>query len=135
GARPHESRECGWVPDGYRAGQTEAAEVRAALAAHPARRVPCHCDPLCENFLDTGSRMWIVDWEYAGNNDPMWDLGDVSVEAGFGPDQDAALMAAYFDGRPPADRVGRMVMYKAMFDLLSTLWGAMQHANASPVGA
>jgi thiamine kinase-like enzyme len=33
----------------------------------------CHCDPLCENFLDTGTRMWIVDWEYSGMNDPMWD--------------------------------------------------------------
>ena len=95
--------------------------------------MPCHCDPLAENFLDTGERMWIVDWEYAGNNDPMWDLGDVSVEAGFGPHQDAALLEAYFGGRPPADQVGRMVMYKAMCDLLWTLWGAIQHANANPV--
>lgn len=126
-------RKDAWVPDGYRAVQKEAEAVRAALAAHPAPRVPCHCDPLCENFLDTGSRMWIVDWEYAGNNDPMWDLGDVSVEADFGPEQDAVLMEAYFDGHPPADQVGRMVMYKAMCDLLWTLWGAIQHANQNPV--
>lgn len=126
-------RKQAWVPDGYRAVQKEAEAVRAALAAHPAPRVPCHCDPLAENFLDTGTRMWIVDWEYAGNNDPMWDLGDVSVEAGFGPDQDAAMLEAYFGGTPPADRHGRMVMYKAMCDLLWTLWGAIQHANDNPV--
>jgi thiamine kinase-like enzyme len=126
-------RKDAWVPDGYRAVQKEAEAVRAALAVHPATRVACHCDPLCENFLDTGERMWIVDWEYSGNNDPMWDLGDVSVEAGFGPDQDAALMEAYFGGKPPADQVGRMVMYKAMCDLLWTLWGAIQHANQNPV--
>lgn len=127
------NRKEAWVPDGYRAVQTEAEAVRAALAARPARRVPCHCDPLAENFLDTGSRMWIVDWEYAGNNDPMWDLGDVSVEAGFGPDQDAALLESYFDGAPPADQAGRVVLYKAMCDLLWTLWGAIQHANQNPV--
>lgn len=127
------NRKQAWVPDGYRAVQKGAERVRAALARHPARRVPCHCDPLCENFLDTGERMWIVDWEYAGNNDPMWDLGDLSVEAGFGPDQDAALLEAYFGGRPPADQHGRMVMYKAMCDLLWTLWGAIQHANENPV--
>lgn len=126
------NRKEAWVPEGYRAVQKEAERVRAALAKRPAQRVPCHCDPLCENFLDTGERMWIVDWEYAGNNDPMWDLGDLSVEAGFGPDQDAALLEAYFDGRPPADQAGRMVMYKAMCDLLWTLWGAIQHANNNP---
>ncbi len=126
------NRKSAWVPDGYRAVQQEAEAVRAALAVHPAARVPSHCDPLAENFLDTGARMWIVDWEYAGNNDAMWDLGDVSVEAEFGPDQDAALMEAYFGGRPPADQAGRMVMYKAMCDLLWTLWGAIQHANDNP---
>jgi thiamine kinase-like enzyme len=127
------NRKQAWVPDGYRAVQREAEAVRAALAVHPAARVPCHCDPLAENFLDTGTRMWIVEWEYAGNNDPMWDLGDVSVEAGFGAEQDAALLEAYFGGKPPAHQTGRMVMYKAMSDLLWTLWGAIQHANENPV--
>lgn len=121
------------IPDGYAAVQKEAEAVRAALAANPAPIVASHCDPLAENFLDTGERMVIVDWEYAGNNDPMWDLGDLSVEAEFNDDQDAALMIAYFDGAPPADQVGRMVMYKAMCDLLWTLWGAIQHANDNPV--
>jgi thiamine kinase-like enzyme len=121
------------IPDGYVAVQKEAEAVRAALGARPAALRPCHCDPLAENFLDTGARIFIIDWEYAGNNDPMWDLGDVSVEAGFGPEQDAALLQAYFAGRPPAAQVGRMVMYKAMCDLLWTLWGAIQVANENPV--
>lgn len=120
------------VPDGYAEVKREADSVRKALAAHPARLAPCHCDPLAENFLDTGERMWIVDWEYSGNNDPMWDLGDLSVEAEFGPEQDEAMMHAYFDGPPPADQLGRMVLYKAMCDLLWTLWGVIQHANGNP---
>jgi thiamine kinase-like enzyme len=121
------------IPDGYADVQREAEAVRAALQARPAALKPCHCDPLAENFLDTGTRIFIIDWEYAGNNDPMWDLGDVSVEAGFGPEQDAALAEAYFDGRPPAAQVGRMVMYKAMCDLLWTLWGVIQVVNENPV--
>lgn len=121
------------IPDGYADVQREAEAVRTALNARPAALRPCHCDPLAENFLDTGARTFIIDWEYAGNNDPMWDLGDVSVEAGFGPDQDAALLEAYFAGRPPPAQVGRMVMYKAMCDLLWTLWGAIQVANENPV--
>ncbi|HWA18699.1 MAG TPA: choline/ethanolamine kinase family protein [Devosia sp.] len=120
------------LPDGYHATLSEAETIRAALAAHPLPIVACHCDPLSENFLDTGTRMWIVDWEYSGMNDPMWDLGDLSVEAEFGPAQDAELVAGYF-GRPPTpSELGRMVIYKAMCDLLWTLWGLIQLANANP---
>jgi thiamine kinase-like enzyme len=120
------------LPDGYHAAVAEAEAVRAALDAHPAKLAPCHCDPLCENFLDTGERMWIVDWEYSGMNDPLWDLGDLSVEGEFGPEEDAELLAAYFGGPPPAAARGRMVAYKAMCDLLWTLWGLIQHANDNP---
>jgi thiamine kinase-like enzyme len=120
------------LPDGYHDVKREAEAVRKALNAHPLPVVPCHCDPLAENFLDTGRQMYVIDWEYAGNNDPMWDLGDVSVEAAFGPEQDEALLLAYFGGAPSAGDRGRMVLYKAMCDLLWTLWGIIQHVNKNP---
>jgi thiamine kinase-like enzyme len=120
------------LPDGYHTVKAEAEKVRAALSVRPLPIKPCHCDPLAENFLDTGQRIYVIDWEYAGNNDPMWDLGDLSVEAGFGPAQDEALLAPYFDGIVPAADRGRMVLYKAMCDLLWTLWGIIQHVNGNP---
>jgi thiamine kinase-like enzyme len=121
------------LPVGYHDVVAEAdGTVRAALAAHPLPLAPCHCDPLCENFLDTGARMWIVDWEYSGMNDPMWDLGDLSVEGGFDKAQEDEMLRAYFGGAPsPGDR-GRVVIYKAMCDLLWTLWGLIQLANGNP---
>lgn len=121
------------LPPGYHDVVCEAAVVREALAAHPIQLAACHCDPLCENFLDTGERMWIVDWEYSGMNDPLWDLGDLSVEGGFYAAQDEEMMRAYFGGEAkPAER-GRIVIYKAMCDLLWTLWGLIQLANNNPV--
>lgn len=120
------------LPDGYTDLEGRADATRRALEATARPLVPSHCDPLCENFLDTGSRMYVIDYEYSGNNDPMWDLGDLSVEGGFNPDQDAALLAAYFGGEPPAHEVGRMVAYKALCDLLWTLWGVIQHVNDNP---
>ncbi|MCY1127514.1 phosphotransferase family protein [Frigidibacter sp. RF13] len=120
------------LPDGYHDVVAEASAVRDALAAHPLPLAPCHCDPLCENFLDTGSRMWIVDWEYSGMNDPMWDLGDLSVEGGFDAGQDEEMLVAYFGGAVLAADRGRMVIYKAMCDLLWTLWGLIQLANNNP---
>lgn len=120
------------LPDGYHAVVKEAEGIKQVLAKHPAPLAPCHCDPLCENFLDTGERMWIVDWEYSGMNDPMWDLGDLSVEGGFDAAQDEEMLTAYFGHEANAHDRGRMVIYKAMCDLLWTLWGLIQLANKNP---
>ena len=121
------------LPSGYRDVVKEAEVVREALNTHPLPLTACHCDPLCENFLDTGRRMWLVDWEYSGMNDPMWDLGDLSVEGLFTAEQDEAMIRAYFGGEPAPFDHGRIVIYKAMCDLLWTLWGLIQHANNNPV--
>jgi thiamine kinase-like enzyme len=120
------------IPDGYADVQRKAESVREALSTHELPVAPCHCDPLAENFLDVGDRMFIVDFEYSGNNDPMWDLGDLSVEGDFDEKQDEAFLNAYFGGRPPAFEAGRTVLYKAMCDLLWTLWGVVQFANDNP---
>jgi thiamine kinase-like enzyme len=121
------------IPDGYDRLQQEAERARAVLAAHAAPLAPCHNDPLAENFLDTGLRMVIVDWEYAGMNDPMWDLGDLAVEADFTEAQEDALLAAYFGGAAPPAAAGRMVLAKALCDLVWTLWGLIQVMNDNPV--
>ena len=106
-----------------------AEDMRQALAARPLPLTACHCDLLPENLLDTGSRMWLVDWEYSGMGDPLWDLGDIAVESGFTAKEEQELFAAYFGGEPrPAER-GRIVIYKVLCDLLWTLWGLIQHAN------
>lgn len=121
------------LPDGYHDVVAEAEVIRGVLNRHPLPETACHCDPLCENFLDLDTRMWIVDWEYSGMNDPMWDLGDLSVEGGFNEAQDEEMLSAYFGGDVPDAERGRMVVYKAMCDLLWTLWGLIQLANDNPV--
>jgi thiamine kinase-like enzyme len=120
------------LPPGYHDVLGEAEDIRTALSRNPTPLVACHCDPLCENFLDTGERMWIVDWEYSGMNDPMWDLGDLSVEGKFDVRQEEEMIRAYFGGEPRPLERGRIVIYKAMCDLLWTLWGLIQLVNENP---
>lgn len=119
------------LPEGYTDTVTASEPLKQALLTNPAKLAPCHCDPLCENFLDDGQRMWIIDWEYSGMNDPLWDLGDLSVEAGFDAMQDLEMLRAYFGATPTAAQIGRMTIYKAMCDLLWTLWGLIQHADGN----
>ncbi len=121
------------MPDGYHDIVAAAEPVRKALIAHPTPLAPSHCDPLCENFLlDESGVMWMVDWEYSGMNDPLWDVADLSVEGGFDAAQDAAMLQAYFGRTPTRAETARVVIYKAMCDLLWTLWGLIQHANNNP---
>lgn len=120
------------LPSGYHDVVKEAEPIQSALEKQSIVLTPCHCDPLAENFLDDGKRMWMVDWEYSGMNDPLWDLGDLSVEAGFTDEQDLEMLNAYFDGNLSPSDHGRMVIYKAMADLLWTLWGLIQHGNKNP---
>ena len=120
------------LPEGYHDIVKAAAPIKTILADKPVTLAPCHCDPLCENFLDDGTSMWIVDWEYSGMNDPLWDLGDLSVEAELTDTLQDELLHAYFDGIPSAAQRGRVEIYKAMCDLLWTLWGLIQHADNNP---
>ncbi|MGH3089323.1 MAG: choline kinase family protein [Rubrobacteraceae bacterium] len=92
---------------------------------------PCHNDPWPGNFVDSGGRMRLVDWEYSGMNDPMWDLADLSVEAGLSPSREWAMLEAYFEGPPPEDASLRLAVYKVMSDLLWSLWALLQNANGN----
>lgn len=121
------------LPDGYHDVVGEAQAVREALASNPLPLAPCHNDPLCENFLDNGEVTRIVDWEYSGMNEPLWDVADLAVEAGLSDEQDLLLLNAYTSGSYGDAELGRMRIYKAMCDLLWTLWGLIQFANDNPV--
>ena len=120
------------LPDGYVEAKAEAEAVRQALAEANIALAPCHNDPLPENLVYTGERVYLVDWEYAGNNDPMWDLADLSVETDFDEQQDALLLKGYCDGPPSQGMAARLVIYKAMAFLLWTLWGLLQEVNNNP---
>jgi len=120
------------LPDGYHDIVQRAQPVKQVLADNPVALAPCHCDPLCENFLDDGSIMWIVDWEYSGMNDPYWDLGDLAVEGNFSASQTHELVRAYCGDEPSLPEMARVTIYKAMCDLLWTLWGLIQHADKNP---
>ena len=120
------------LPEGYHEVGRKARVVRRALEASPAPLVSCHNDPWPGNLLDAEGRIYLIDWEYSGMNDPVWDLADLSVEAGFGPGQDRAMMEAYYGTGPSPAHYARLEVYKAMSDLHWSIWGFVQHAKGNP---
>ncbi len=120
------------LPEGYHEAGRRAKAARRALEASPAPLVPCHNDPWPGNLLDADGRVYLIDWEYSGMNDPMWDLADLSVEAGFDAEQDRAMMEAYRGGTVSPALYSRLEIYKAMSDLHWSVWGFVQHAKGNP---
>ena len=113
------------IPAGYREHLALIPRIEAALTAHPLPTVPCHNDLLAENYLDDGARLWLVDWEYSGNNDPTFELGNTAQELGYDDRQVEELCAAYFGEASPA-LLARMRLQMIMSDVGWTLWAAIQ---------
>ncbi len=113
------------IPAGYREWLPAVAEIERAVAVGSLPPVPCHNDLLCENFIDDGALLRIVDYELSGNNDPCFDLGNTAQEAVFGDSLRAAFCEAYFGG-PDPQQLARMNLFALMSDVGWTLWGAIQ---------
>jgi thiamine kinase-like enzyme len=118
------------IPTGYRDRLDRLPRIEAALAVHPLPTVPCHNDLLAENYLDDGERLWLVDYEYSGNNDPTFELGNTCQEQGWDEARIRELCAEYF-GEATDALLARMRLQMIMSDVGWTLWAAIQAAISS----
>jgi len=91
----------------------------------PLRPRPCHNDLLNGNFIDDGTRIRILDWEYAGMGDIFFDLGNFAVQHDFNDEQDEILLKAYF-GQPTDSQRAHQKLMKIMSDLREAMWSQVQ---------
>ena len=111
--------------DDYEEVKQTVMDIKAAVdATGVAKRVPCHNDSLLGNWvIREDGRLFLIDWEYSGMNEPMWDLSCLSIEANYSEQNDDDLLEAYF-GRPATiDEKKRFIAAKLYVDYLWTLWG------------
>ncbi len=88
---------------------------------------PCHNDLLNANFIHDGSRLWIVDWEYAGMGDRFFDLANFSVNHELSDDENADFLRAYF-GELRDEDVRALTLMRFMSDFREAMWGVVQQA-------
>jgi thiamine kinase-like enzyme len=119
------------IPAGYEDLMPQFGAVATALAARATGTVPCHNDLLAANFIDDGDRIWLIDYEYSGNNDACFELGNIWAECQLSVDALAELITAYY-GRPLRSRIARARLLGLAGKYGWTLWGAIQNA-ASPL--
>ena len=119
------------LPPGYDDPAGAFAEIRRALAARDEGTVPCNNDLLAGNFVDDGSKVWLIDYEYSGNNDACFELGNISTECDLDADQTEELVTSYF-GRPRRGKLARTRLQAMVSQYGWSLWGVIQ-AGSSPL--
>jgi thiamine kinase-like enzyme len=120
-----------WLPEGYDDHADAWAEVRRVLALRPRSTVPCNNDLLAANFIDDGEQARLIDYEYSGNNDPCFELGNTARECNLSPEQVEAYVEAYF-GSPTRADLARVRLQMLCSEYGWSLWGFIQ-AAASPI--
>ncbi len=118
------------LPDGYTDLLPQWAKLQSVLALHPPQPVPCHNDLLAANIIDDGDQLWLIDFEYSGNNDPCFELGNIWSESNLPEEQLDVLITSYF-GRPDPVATARARLQALASAYGWTLWGVIQHATST----
>ncbi len=124
------------IPDSYDElgvafGAAEQALARSAANTGADSTVPCNNDLLPANFIDGGDKIWLIDYEYSGNNDACFELGNIWAESHLTDDALAELVTEYY-GRRLRNKIARAMLLGLVGKYGWTLWGAIQ-AAVSPL--
>ena len=113
------------VPDGYVDFEPMVAQIKKAFEVLFEGLVPCNNDLLPGNFIDDGKKIWLIDYEYSGNNDACFEIGNVWAEAFLPIEALEELVTAYFGSHRP-DKVARAWLWALMAKYGWTLWASIQ---------
>ena len=113
------------IPDGYMERMSTVTQIEKAMNVKPLPTVPCNNDLLAENYIDDGKQLWLIDYEYSGNNDPTFELGNTCQEMQFNDERINEVCAAYF-GKASPNMIARMKLNMIMSDVGWGLWAAIQ---------
>ena len=113
------------LPDRYLDFEPQVRAVEAAMRRRAEPTVPCNNDLLAENFIDVGGELKLIDYEYSGNNEPSFELGNVWSESNLSLEQLGELVTHYY-GAPLRNKVARARLWGLMSKYGWTLWGSIQ---------
>jgi len=100
-------------------------------AVGPVDLVYGHNDLLPANFIDDGSKIWLIDWDYGGFNSSLFDLGGLASNCGLTVKQEEWLLEAYFD-RPVTDHLRhRYQAMKCASLLRETMWSMVSELHST----
>lgn len=115
------------LPDNYLNYAEQITRMHKAMKVLDEGTVPCNNDLLPGNFIDDGTKIWIIDYEYSGNNDACFELGNIWAESFLGLDQLEELVDAYYGAHRP-EKVARAWLQALLGKYGWTLWASIQNS-------
>ena len=121
--------------DNYDDVREDIMNLKDILKDNGMHLVPSHNDTVPENFIkDSNGKVYLIDWEYSGLNDPMWDLAAHSIECAFTEDEEELLLKTYFEGDVRREDKIRVLCYKILQDFLWSIWTIIKEAKGDNFG-
>ncbi len=116
--------------------RTKVMALEDELKRCGAVSVPSHNDLVSENFVkDTEGRIYLIDWEYSGTNDDMWDLAALSLENEFSEDDIELMFRLYFNGKEADENTRRrLLIHQICQDTLWAVWTLIKEAEGDDFG-
>lgn len=121
------------LPWDYALISAEIDKIEKEILAYDVPSVPCHMDTTPGNFVFSNGKLYLIDFEYAGNGDPVWDLAYLSVETEMTASQNDFMLRAYFGDALTDDIKRRFTLYLPVVEYHIGLWCLMQIANNSEI--
>lgn len=114
----------------------QVMELEAHLNTIGVDLKPCHNDAVPENFIKSPEgKLYLIDWEYSGMNDPMADLAALFIESDFSEESKDFLLARYFEGNIPTMAREKILCYQVLWDCLWSQWTVIKEAKGDDFGS
>lgn len=96
---------------------------------------PCHNDGVPENFIkDANGKIYLIDWEYSGMNDPVAELAALFLESEYSKENKDIVLNYYYEGAIPSDLQERLLIYQVLWDYLWSQWTVIKEAKGDDFG-
>lgn len=126
--------ENGKFYDGYKEVKERVFKLKEKLQLFNIELRACHNDTVPENFIKSGEKIYLIDWEYSGMNDPMWDLAAHSLECNFSKEEEKEFLDSYFLGKMTKEENLRIQIHKICQDFLWSIWTILKEAKGISFG-
>lgn len=121
--------------DGYADVREKVFKLKDILKEKGSHLAPCHCDTVPENFIkDENERYYLIDWEYSGLNDPMWDIAAHSLECNFSKEEEELFLDLYFENKKHENEKIRVDIFKICQDFLWSTWTRIKEEQGENFG-
>ncbi|MBR1400163.1 MAG: phosphotransferase [Prevotella sp.] len=125
----------GRMYEGYDAVRSRVFGMESRLNELGVEIKPCHNDPVPENFIKAeDGTVYIIDWEYSGMNDPVWEFAALFLESEFTEDNQEYFLDYYYEGRIPQTAREKILIYEFLMDILWSIWTVIKETEGDDFG-